>query len=72
MKIKRKNSLGSFGKSGKLNLSKRKNFSGKNRKISIYAKDIKEKNSQINKENIDIETNKQIMMKLAILNIEKC
>ena len=58
MKMKRKNSLGSFAKSGKLNLSKRKNFSGKNRKINIYAKDTKEKNSQINKENTDIEINK--------------
>ena len=59
MKIKRKNSLNTFGKSGKLNLSKRKNFSGKNRKINIYAKDAKEKNSQINKENVDIEINKK-------------
>ena len=59
MKMKRKNSLNTFGKSGKLNLSKRKNFSGKNRKINIYAKDAKEKNSQINKENVDIEINKK-------------
>jgi hypothetical protein len=59
MKMKIKNSLNTFGKSGKLNLSKRKNFSGKNRKINIYAKDAKEKNSQINKENVDIEINKK-------------
>ena len=54
MKLKKKNSLDSFGK---LNLTKRNNFSGNKRKINIYAKDANEKSPQLIKEKNDLEIN---------------
>ena len=52
MKLKKKNSIDSFAK---LKLNKRNNFSGKSRKINIYAKDTNEKNPQLIKEKNEIE-----------------
>ena len=54
MKLKKKNSLESLGK---LKLTKRNIYSGKNRKINIYAKDTNDKSSQLIKEKNDLEIN---------------
>ena len=57
MKMKKKNNLEPFTK---LKINRRVNLSGKNRKINIYAKDIKEQSPKLIKEKSSIEINNDI------------